>query len=287
MRKLQIIFVLLFFCVQRNYAQSTNEGRILIDFPLIDYPFIKYPSKTNFATNNTWLNPSMSQALATSSDLYFITHYTLKKLILKNDTNSIWRKLGLQLAVVGADEFTQYMPFGFVWVHEEFHRAIMTKNLVGSNDDANKFLLFSGGLKIRGSRDEDLARLKRDNPKDFVRLHEAGLEGDYQFINNLEKNNFFLNQELPNELLCIGSTLYAIGYVYASSRKLNDKVIDDDNAKETNLLDRDCIGPDFSAWTYHIFNQNQPYDSLGIHPTGIGINRYIKTTQLNSDELSY
>lgn len=287
-KMIKLLFILSLLISQHEIcAQSTTENKIMLDFPLIDYPFIKYPSKTNFATNNTWLNPSMNQALATSADVYFITHSSLKKLILKKENNSIWRKVGLQFAVLGADALTQYMPFGYVWTHEEFHRTIMTKNLVGSEDDANKFLFFSGGLKIAGSRDEDLAKFKKDNPKDFVRLHEAGMEGDYQLINSLEKNNFFLNQQLPNELLCVGSTVYTIGYVYASSRKLNDKKIDTDNAKETNILERDCVGPDFSAWTYHLFNQNQPYDSLGIHPTGIGINRYIKTTQLNPEELHY
>lgn len=119
-------------------------------------------------------------------------------------------------------------------------------------------------------------------------MHEAGIEGDYTLIHNLEKNNFFLNQQLPNELLYNISTLYAIGYVYSSSKqKYNDKIIDDDNKKETVILERDCVGPDLSAWAYHLFNQRQPYDSLGVHPSGIGINRYIKTTQLKPNELSY
>ena len=287
MRKFTALIASLTFGWQTIFAQPTTDGQIMYDIPLVDYPFMKYPAKTDYATNNTWLNPSMNQAIATSSDVYFLVHSNLKKIFLKKKPDKFWNKVGLQFAVLSSDALTQYMPFGYVWTHEEFHRAIMTKNLVGSQDDANRFKFFSGGLSISGSRDEDLAKMKRDHVKDFVRMHEAGLEADYQLIHNLEKNNFFLNQQLPNEILYNASTLYAIVYVNSSSRSLNDKVIDTKNATETDILKRDCTGRDFSAWTYHLFNQSQPYESLGTHPTGIGINRYIKTTQLNTDELNY
>lgn len=63
---------------------AVYHPKLILNFPVIDLPFLSYPYKTNFATNNTWLNPGMKQTLEMSSDLYFTTHYYLKKLIWKN-----------------------------------------------------------------------------------------------------------------------------------------------------------------------------------------------------------
>ena len=286
-----LFFTFLIFFSVRGQALKENKN-LLFDIPVVDFPFTTFPSKTNFATSNTWLNPSMNQSVNWSSNLYIGSHYALSKLFLKKDTDKkskrIFKSISKQLSVLTADALFAYMPFGHVWTHEEFHRAIMTKNSVGSEDDANKFMFFSGGLKVKGVRDEDLVRFKKLNPKDFIRLDEAGIEGDYQLIHNLQKNNFFFNQNLPHEILYNVSTLYAIGYVFSSSRaKYNDSIINQDNRIEPTILERDFVGPDLSAWCYNLFHPNIPFDSLGIHPSGVGINRYIKTTQLNADELQY
>ncbi len=291
-----LIIIITLFNVTNLFGQKADtisNSKYVFDLPIVDLPFSTFPSKTNFATSNTWLNPSMSQSINLSSDFYIGSHYALSKLFSKKDTDKkskrIFKSIGKQLSILTFDALSTYVPLGQVWNHEEFHRTIMTKNRVGSEDNANRFPFFnSAGLIVNGVRDEDLARFKKSNPKDFIRLDEAGIEGDYQLIHNLQKNNFFFNQNLQNEILYHVSGLYAIFYVYASSKaKVVDSIIDRDNRSQPSILERDFVGPDFTGWCYNLFHPNTPFDSLGIHPSGEGINRYIKTTQLNADELHY
>jgi hypothetical protein len=41
------------------------------------------------------------------------------------------------------------------------------------------------------------------------------------------------------------------------------------------------------GWVYDLFRPDEPYSARGIHPSGTGINRYRKTTDLTDEELSY
>jgi len=59
------------------------------------------------------------------------------------------------------------------------------------------------------------------------------------------------------------------------------------NKKETTILSRDFTGFDMIGWAYDLFRPDEPYGDRGPHPSGIGINRYIKTTDLTHEELSY
>jgi hypothetical protein len=42
-----------------------------------------------------------------------------------------------------------------------------------------------------------------------------------------------------------------------------------------------------AGWVYDLFRPDEPYSARGVHPSGISINRYRKTTDLTDDELSY
>jgi hypothetical protein len=68
---------------------------------------------------------------------------------------------------------------------------------------------------------------------------------------------------------------------------LADVATNDANAKEKTIASRDFTGMDFLGWTYDLFRPGEPYANRGIHPSGIGINRYIKTTDLTHEELTY
>lgn len=67
---------------------------------------------------------------------------------------------------------------------------------------------------------------------------------------------------------------------------------DDTNAgtDEANLADgdgvsvRDFTGHDFVAWVYDLHRPDEPYGARGIHPSGVGIDRYRKSAQLTPDE---
>jgi hypothetical protein len=59
------------------------------------------------------------------------------------------------------------------------------------------------------------------------------------------------------------------------------------NAEEADVSVRDFTGFDFLGWTYDLFRPGEPYGARGVHPSGVGIDRYIKTTDLSAEELSY
>jgi len=59
------------------------------------------------------------------------------------------------------------------------------------------------------------------------------------------------------------------------------------NNEGTNILIRDFVGMDFTSWVYDLFRPNEPYTNRGIHPSGVGIKRYIKTSDLTKEEQSY
>jgi hypothetical protein len=152
----------------------------------------------------------------------------------------------------------------------------------------NNFPLGAELVNVSHVTDDDLIRFKLESPSDFIRSHVAGIEGEYLLIDKLQRNNFFYNQNLPHELIYLFSTLNSIAYVQTSSRpEVADKMTDTSNLKENTISIRDYTGLDFLAWTYDLFRPNEPYSERGIHPSGIGLNRYIKTTDITYEELSY
>jgi hypothetical protein len=67
-----------------------------------------------------------------------------------------------------------YVPPGEAWLHEEWHRAVLSHCGIASYNDTYKFRLFGGVVNVSHVRDEDLERLKREHPAEFVRLAAAG-----------------------------------------------------------------------------------------------------------------
>jgi hypothetical protein len=59
-------------------------------------------------------------------------------------------------------------------------------------------------------------------------------------------------------------------------------------AEGSDISKRDIVGMDFTAWVYDLYRPHEPYDSgRGIHPSGVGINRYIRRSQLTGAEKNY
>jgi len=92
---------------------------------------------------------------------------------------------------------------------------------------------------------------------------------------------------LPHVPLYWIITLNSILYVADSSTDAFDSVVDKMNAQENDIRERDFTGPDFTAWVHALFYPDEPYTNRGSHPSGIGINRYIKPSQLTSEEKEY
>lgn len=281
------LVIICLFIYQTAFAQGSKDTiGLYLDLPLIDLPYQSYASKTTGNIIEGYANPSMQQSLAMSNNLYGSAHWGIKKLI-KTDSefNNILFRNG---AAAAFDLFSLYIPFGVGWLHEEYHRAVMTVYEINSFNDMNTFPFGSNEVSVRKVLDEDLVRLSDNHNPDFVRLMTAGNEAQYHQIQTLQKENFFYNQDLPHIPLYWISTFTNIIYVNESAADSFDDLVDEINESDgADVAKRDFTGPDFTAWVNSLFYPTVPYSDRGLHPSGVGINRYIKPSGLTDESREY
>ncbi len=267
-----------------KYTSSDSIHPIVLDYPLLDYPFI---NKSTYLSGLTGIftDPSMSQSLNIATSVNNLKREGLYRLKIKNPVIK-----QNYLTLVSMADFITFLPIPLTsgWMHEEFHRAVLAKHGIESYNDMNDFPITKSLINVSHITDEDLIRLKSESPQDMVRLSEAGIEGQYLMSNNINKEAFFSNTKSIS-FIPLYSNLNSILYVLLCSKKsYSDKVIDDEIKSEgSNIAKRDAVGLDFLSYTFDLFRPNEPYQNRGIYPSGVGINRYIKYSQLTSEEQSY
>lgn len=287
MKRAVIICLISVLTASFSFAQTTSDTTgLYLDFPVLDLPYQTHAAKTTGNFFAGYANPSMTLSLAMSNNLYGSVHWGIKKLIkTKSEFQNI---LFTNLIATGFDLLTFYTPLGMGWLHEEYHRAVMTRRGINSFNDMNTFPFGKSLIYVRKVKDEDLIMLSDHYKQDFRRLMIAGNEGQFHQIQTLQKNNFYLNQDLPNISLYWMSTMINIGYLMQSGSDAFDKKIDESNEMDgADISKRDFTGADFTTWTDALFHPDKPYTDRGIHPSGVGINRYIKPSQLSDDALNY
>jgi hypothetical protein len=299
------ISLLIFLCIFSLSTKSQTQDSVIkpdikLDFPLIDAPYIGYASKTvgNGETSlgaifKGYANPSMQQSLAITTDVYTAVHYGIQKGLAKskriNKLPNGWLKRYLKGSIHNlADLALVYSPLGEGWLHEEYHRSAMSVAHVNSFNDMNKFPIGASTVAVSHVSDADLVRFKEIDPKGFIRMQVAGIEGQYLFADKLQKNNFFYRQNLPFETQYILTTVNSALYVLlCSAPDFSAVETDAMNKKEADIKVRDFTGLDFNGWAYDLFRPDEPYEARGIHPLGNGIDRYRTTRHLSPDQLSY
>jgi len=292
------LFVLFIFLGFNSFAQDFQK--IILNFPVFDYSYSVYAAKT--VSNSAYpafdvkpvdffkayVNPSMSQSLESSASFYNAMNFGLSELKINWFNNVFLNYFTESLIFSGALFVAEYIPLGDAWLHEEFHRAVLTKNYVNSYNQVNDFPLFAELVSVNNVTDENLIRFKASNQTDFVRLHAAGIEGENLLIRELQKRTFFNNQQYPYfsfELLWTANSFY---YVWICHTEEAEIITNDVNAQDAdNFKIRDFTGLDFTAWVYDLFKPQAAYAQRGVHPSGIGIDRYVKPSDLTSDELNY
>lgn len=273
-----------------------SSPQIILDFQLVDYNFLEYASKT--VSNGTvesadyfraYANPSMSQSLNITASVYNVAHYGFKHLNINWFKKDFLNYLAETSIWASGELVLMYMPLGGGWLHEEYHRAMLTKHYTNSFNDMNTFPLFAESVSVNSVKDDDLIRFKAENNADFVRLHAAGIEGEYVLAHKLQKQNFFHEQKLRYFSSNLMSIANSISYVWICSRQEAEDFTNDFLAIEMSkdIAFRDFTGLDFNAWVYDLFRPNEPYEKRGVHPSGWGIDRYIKPSDLTNEELKY
>lgn len=267
--------------ISQNTEKQESITPIIVDFTIIDLPFSTKSIDVS-GTKGLITNPSMTQSLNISSSFYSTTTEGLYRVMDKSP------KALYLLASVGLGTITTLpVPLTSGWMHEEYHRAVLMKHGGDSYNDMNKFPINSEFISVSHVKDQDIVNVKNSNAPDMVRMSEAGIEGEYVLGNTLNNRAFFYNAKS----YCFAPLLSAINsilYVRSCSSKEADVSTIDFNLQEgDDVKRRDLVGLDFLSYTYDLHRPDEPYQNRGIHPSGVGIDRYIKQSQLRSHEKSY
>ena len=269
-----LIFVLVAAQADAQTSAPDRPG-FRLDFPAFDAPY---------NTTNGGRAPSMQQSLALGIDFYEASHGLIQR---------AWhgRRWPTVLSITAWDFFTSGvvpLPGADPWVHEEFHRAVLGRRAISSFNDVYSFNPTKPGLYVSRVTDEDLIRLKRDHPQELVRASAAGIEGDYLLVQGLERNGFFGRSSGWHLPIYLGAKLVSIGYIWSAHLDRVNADTDQLNQMErSDISVRDFTGHDVAAWVYDLHRPDEPYAARGVHEGGLGIDRYIKPSDLTPDEMRY
>lgn len=254
------------------YANSAEYSPPAFDLPLLDAPY-------NFSSGYT--APSMRQSLLWTKDVYQFAHHELEQAF---STQPGWRLAG----TIGFDIVMTWMPLGDSWLHEEWHRAVLGRRGIKSYNDVYNLPVFSDSIAVSHVTDSDLEQLKLHHPAEYVRLSAAGIEAQYEFNLALETDMFFSGERNANGLLLWMNALNSIAYLDTCAGTDADTLTAEFNLQDgTNVPKRDFTGLDCTAWVYDLHRPNEPYGQRGVHPSGVGIDRYISWSDLSGAERSY
>ena len=252
-------------------AQQRPVG-LRVDIPIVDSPY-------NFS--NGFRAPSMDQSLGVGETFYEVAHTAIER---------AWgdRRVASALSLVLFDVFGSLLPGGDGWVHEEFHRAVLGNRDIDSFDDIYRLNLGASTVAVSHVADDDLVRLKALHPTEQVRLGVAGIEGENLLMERLEKNTFFRGSTANHIALYWLTKLNSAFYVWSGATSEADELTDEMNASDgADVPVRDFTGHDFTAWVYDLHRPAEPYAARGVHPSGVGLDRYIKASDLTPEERDF
>lgn len=286
-----------FIVISLRVAANISTTDSLAHYPLqIDLPLLDMPFQRDAARAGEFFDSySMQQSLAVTQNLHRLNYHLNNKLwhrIIVPDTKSkrVYNRIAANLTAGLVDYVFTY--YGVVlspqWLHEEFHRAGLTIRGISSyNETYNRF---NGGFangSVSRVTDENLMRLKREAPQELVRSFAAGIESEFLLLRGLQKDNFYSGAKHANVALNILLTKHAIDYVNQFKRSDYNASIDSMNAYGLTVDFRDFVGWDFTPWVYDLHRPKEPYEARGTHPSGVGIDRAVKTTSLTDEEYGY
>jgi hypothetical protein len=143
-------------------------------------------------------------------------------------------------------------------------------------------------ISVSHMTDDDLVRLKRDHPADHVRLSAAGMEGEHELAFNMEQDTFFHQNHDYRTMAQWYLHTSPTSYLWTCAGKGADKSTDEQNeADGKDVAKRDFTGLDCDAWAYDLHRRDEPYEARGAHPSGVGIDRYRRFSDLAPEEQRY
>lgn len=270
-----------------NVVYYTDSiGQINLAMPLLTMPAQQEAYKTTDGFFQSYMNPGMENSLAYSVDFYTAAHWGLKKAIRFKE-GGFWQIFLQRMSISAFDVITMQMPLAFSWLHEEYHRGVMSQYGIDSYNEVLLFQLGASSIAVSHVKDAELAMLCDEHHPDFVRLMSAGHEAVVDLNRNLQSNEFFYHQNLDNEVLYWMTSFQNLIYIMSCANGDGDAGMKERNAEEIHVRDRDFTGMDMNAWIDALWNPTKPYANRGLHPSGNGINRYIMTEDLPDECVDY
>ncbi len=155
--------------------------------------------------------------------------------------------------------------------HEEGHRAVLTENNIGSVSQP----IFDKNFvaKVTGVSNQTLIELRNNDLPTYIRLHTAGLESDFCYLNSLSAKLAFEEEE--------SKYVYAdmiIRYAGVLGYYLSSFIVRKINIEEANVpeLDLDIVGHDIWGMVRHLHRPDDP-----------DFHRYTTFSELTSAEKKY
>ena len=282
------LYMLLFCCWWGIVgAQADKKVNLVLDFPVLDFPMQSYAADATGSFLKGYANPSMRQSLNMTTNFYSAAHFGAKQ-ATKNIESPLLSNLAMYGLASVFDLFTLTAPLGSGWLHEEYHRSVLTRQGINSFNNMNKYPLLAEAVYVSRITDEELTKLHDNNPTDWRRLQTAGSEAELHLIQSLQRNNFYYKQELPHIAFYWLSTISVGAYIRACTSSEFDDLVDKSNETDgVDVLSRDFTGPDYTAWAYSLFRPDLNYAARGVHPSEVGIDRYIKPADLSEQEIDF
>ena len=256
------------------YGYTPTKPSTPIDIPLYDAPF-------NYERGGFTL-PSMRQSLALSTSYYENFHRLIAG--TRDEEHPWWRYAG-----VGAfDLISNYIPLGNAWMHEEWHRAVMSRRDISSYNEVYTFPFFQEIIAVSNVSDTDLIRLKQDHKADMVRLSAAGIEAQVAQNLHIARHHFFDDSRTFDQPLLLMNAMTNVIYMGTCSSSAANQITREQQIGEgPDIGKRDFTGLDCNAWAYDLHRPDESYTARGTHPSGVGINRYIDNSRLTDRERRY
>lgn len=230
---------------------------------------------------------------------------------------SPWLRLGIGLPVTFVVNLVTdaafALPFGAPhegWLHEEWHRAVMSAHGIDTFDSlavpgnqlaaalADRFYTGSSG-SVLGATDEQLAAFKEQSPGDYVRMSTAGMESQAVAVRQIERDQFFFAGDETwwgplvgvrgwNAGTLVFNTFANFSYVAECGSQDGADFTSADEADDPgDVLARDFTGLDCDASVYDMFRPREPYSARGVHPSGVGVDRFRSVDDFTDDERRY
>lgn len=273
--------IALFLLINVN-AQDTTKYKLRLVAPLLDAP-------ENFNLPHKY--PSMDQALEFSSDFYELGFWGIDEVgnkLFKDPygdkfyNNAFKYLLGLAFSKYGSE---LPIPLG-VWAHEEYHRAVLGKADIASENGNWLFTRWDG--TVFGVSDTTLSILKRRDPGQLLYAYTSGVQYEANLSQQISIRDFYNQRSHYKNALLLYNAYYIYDYFNFSASEKSDSVkvlAPPDESK--NPMERDFAGADLTAWVYDMFNPDMPFNNRDDFPGGEGVNRRIGFSDLSAEARDY